>query len=239
VERAREHGPEGLPQADKWVETGSSIVALEALAIHILTSLEPPRPRPEATGEVGQVPLEEERPERTIQLGEDIIALNRQSLLSLLREYKDVFAFGPEEMPGIASTMMEHQLKVDPHHRPIIQKKRHIGPERVTAANTEVQKLLKGGLIQECQYLEWILNVVSVKKPNGTWRMCVDFTNLNKAYSKDSYSLPKIDKLLDATSGHALLSFMDAFSGYHQIPLCQKIRKRRRSSQTAAFTAIR
>ena len=48
----------------------------------------------------------------------------------------------------------------------------------------------------------------------------MDFTNLNKACLKDSYSLPKIDKLVDATAGHALLSFMDAFSGYHQIPLC-------------------
>jgi len=58
------------------------------------------------------------------------------------------------------------------------------------------------------------------EKRNGTWRMCVDFMDLNKACSKDSYPLPKIDKLVDATAGHALLSFMDAFSGYHQIPLC-------------------
>ena len=58
------------------------------------------------------------------------------------------------------------------------------------------------------------------KKPNGTWRICVDFTDLNRAYPKDSYPLPKIDKLVDATARHSLLSFMDAFSGYHQIPLC-------------------
>jgi len=63
---------------------------------------------------------------------------------------------------------------------------------------------------------------VLIKKPNGTWRMCVDFTDLNKAYLKGSYPLPKIDKLVDATTGHALLSFMDAFSRYHQTPLCHK-----------------
>jgi len=78
-----------------------------------------------------------------------------------------------------------------------------------------VQKLLKVGFIRECQYSDWILNVVLVKKPNATWRMCLDFTDLNKACLKDSYPLPKIDKLVDAPSGHVLLSFMNAFSGYH------------------------
>ena len=56
-----------------------------------------------------------------------------------------------------------------------------------------------------------------VKKANGKWRMCVDFTNLNKACPKDSYPLPRIDQLVDSIAGHQLLSFMDAFSGYNQI----------------------
>jgi len=81
--------------------------------------------------------------------------------------------------------------------------------------NAEVQKLLEAGFIGECQYPEWISNVVLVEKPNGTWRMCVDFTGLIKACLKDSYPLPKIDKLMDATAGHTLLSFMGAFAGYH------------------------
>ena len=59
--------------------------------------------------------------------------------------------------------------------------------------------------------------MVMVKKANGKWRMCVDFTNLNKAYPKDSYPLPRIDQLVDSTVGHKLLSFMDAFLGYNQI----------------------
>ena len=95
-----------------------------------------------------------------------------------------------------------------------------MGPKRAAAANAELQKLLEAGFIRECQYRKWISNVVLVKKPNGTWRMCVDFTDLNKACWKDSYLLPKIDRLVAAIAGHALLSFMDAFSGYHQIPLC-------------------
>ena len=58
-----------------------------------------------------------------------------------------------------------------------------------------------------------------VKKPNGKWRMCVDFTDLNRACPKDSYPLPRIDTLVDSTARHELLSFMDAFSGYNQIKM--------------------
>jgi len=74
-------------------------------------------------------------------------------------------------MSGITPTVMEHWLNVDPHHRPVIQKKRHIGPERAAAANADVQKLLEARFIRECQYPEWISNVVLVKKPNETGRM--------------------------------------------------------------------
>jgi len=91
--------------------------------------------------------------------------------------------------------------------------------ERSSAALAEVKKLLDAGFIRECHYPEWVSNVVLVKKPNGTWRMCIDFTDLNRACPKDSYPLPKIDKLVDSPAGHELLSFMDAFSGYHQIPM--------------------
>ena len=87
-------------------------------------------------------------------------------------------------------------------------------------ANIEVQKLLEAGFIRECQYSEWILYVVLVRKPNGTLRMYVDFTDLNKACLKDSCPLSKIDKLVDTMAGHTLLRFMDAFFEYHQIPLC-------------------
>jgi hypothetical protein len=75
--------------------------------------------------------------------------------------------------------------------------------------------LLKAGFIREVDY--WLANVVLVKKSNGKWRMCVDFTDLNKACPKDSFPLPRIDLLVDSTAGHELLSFMDAFSGYNQI----------------------
>ena len=68
-------------------------------------------------------------------------------------------------------------------------------------------------------YLDWLANVVMVKKANGKWRIFVDFTDLNRACFKDSYPFPWIDNLVDSTAKHQLLSFMDAFSGYNQIKM--------------------
>ena len=73
--------------------------------------------------------------------------------------------------------------------------------------------------VQEGYYPNWLANVVMVRKANGKWRMCVDFTDLNKACPKDSYPLPHIDQLEDSTARHQLLSFIDAFSRYNQIKM--------------------
>ena len=90
-------------------------------------------------------------------------------------------------------------------------------PERDNAIKDEVQKLMAAKFIREVYYPDWLANVVMVKKANGKWRMCVDFTDLNKACPKDSYPLPRIDQLVDSTTSHKLLGFMDTFSGYNQI----------------------
>ena len=79
----------------------------------------------------------------------------------------------------------------------------------------EVEKLLTTVFIREVYYPEWLTNIVMVKKSNRKWRMCIDFTNLNRACPKDSFPLPRIDQLVDSIAGHELLTFMDAFSGYN------------------------
>ena len=92
-----------------------------------------------------------------------------------------------------------------------------VAPKRNKAVMEEVEKLLAAGFIREVYYPKWLANVVMVKKFNGKWKMCVDFTDLNNACTKDSFPLPRIDQLVDSTAGHELLTFMDAFSGYNQI----------------------
>ena len=80
-------------------------------------------------------------------------------------------------------------------------------------------KLKQAGAIKEVFYPQWLANTVVVKKKTGKWRVCVDFIDLNKACPKDPFPMPKIKQLVDTTVGHPRMSFLDAFQGYHQIPL--------------------
>ncbi|KAI5334662.1 hypothetical protein L3X38_024795 [Prunus dulcis] len=120
-------------------------------------------------------------------------------------------------MPGISPDIISHRLSVNPAVRPVRQKRRAYDPERYEAMKAEVDRLSSIRFIREVDYPTWLANVVMVRKPRKGWRMCVDYTNLNRACPKDSFPLPRIDQLVDATAGHALLSFMDAYSGYNQI----------------------
>ncbi|CAL8153079.1 unnamed protein product [Prunus armeniaca] len=121
-------------------------------------------------------------------------------------------------MPGIDPQIICHRLHVNPAIKPVAQKRRNFAPERVTIIEAEIDKLLVVGFIEEVSYAEWLANVVLVaKKDKGLWRVCVDYTDLNKACPKDNFPLSRIDQLVDSTSGNQLLSFMDAYSGYNQI----------------------
>lgn len=99
-----------------------------------------------------------------------------------------------------------------PHYPLVKKKKMSFTPKRQKVIEEDVDKLLKVGFIRENHYMDWIANVVMVKV-NDKWRICID----NKTYPKDSYHLPRIDQLVDATSWHELLSLMDIFLGYNQI----------------------
>ena len=122
-------------------------------------------------------------------------------------------------MGGIDPTVITHRLNVSLSFKPIKQKRRSFAPERQKAINEEVEKLLQAGAVREVEYLEWLANVVLFKKANGKWRLCIDFTDINRACPKDSFPLSRRDLIVDATVGHELLSFMDAFFDYNQISM--------------------
>ena len=96
-------------------------------------------------------------------------------------------------MPGIDPIVITHRLNVSPSYKHIRQKKKVFAPERDNAINEEVHKLVTVEFICEVYYFVWLANVVMVRKANGTWKMCMDFIDLNKACPKDSYPLPRID----------------------------------------------
>ncbi|KAM1965037.1 hypothetical protein ACFX15_045435 [Malus domestica] len=121
-----------------------------------------------------------------------------------------------------------HRLSIDPKTKPVRQKRRSYDAERYEAIKVEVEKLKGIGFVRKVNYPTWVANVVLVKKnltkeslllQKVLWRMCVDYTDPNKGCSKNSFSLPLIARLIDSTVGCELLSFMDAYSGYNQIPM--------------------
>lgn len=93
-------------------------------------------------------------------------------------------------MPRILEEVAIHRLNVDPEAKEVKQKKISYGLERRGVTEQEVQKLLSARFIEESKYPTWLSNVVMVKKANGKWRICVDFTNLNRAFPKDCFLLP-------------------------------------------------
>jgi len=141
----------------------------------------------------------------------------QRAIIDFLKENASTFAWATSDMKGINPAITSHELNVDPTIKPIRQKRRKLGHDRSKAVNEEVERLLAAGSITEVRYPEWLANPVVVKKKNGKWRVCVDFTDLNRACPKDSYPLPHIDRLVESTAGNELLTFMDAFSGYNQI----------------------
>ena len=142
-------------------------------------------------------------------------AVDREQLLQILIGNRDVFAWSVYDALGVSLDLACHSLNIGPEHRPIVQKRRKLAPERVAIVLKEVERLLASGAIREVQYPVWLSNTVVVKKKNGKWRVCIDFTDLNKACPKDLFPLPRIDQLVDLALGHARLSFLDAFQGYH------------------------
>ena len=122
-------------------------------------------------------------------------------------------------MTGIDPALASHKLSVSPMAKPVRQKVRRFHPDRHAIIQAEVSNLMQAGFIREVKYPEWLANVVVVPKKGGKWRVCVDYTDLNDACPKDSFPLPRIDQIVDASAGQGMLSFLDAFSGYHEIPM--------------------
>ncbi|RVW40338.1 Retrovirus-related Pol polyprotein from transposon 17.6 [Vitis vinifera] len=146
---------------------------------------------------------------RELKIGLPLSTDERNRLIHLLRSYLDVFAWSYEDMPGLDPSIVQHHLPILPHARPVKQKLRRLHPRWSLQVKEEIQKQLSVGFISVVEYPEWLSNVVPVPKKDGKVRVCVDFRDLNKASPKDDFPLPHIDLLVDGTTGHSMLSFMD------------------------------
>jgi hypothetical protein len=155
--------------------------------------------------------------DQRVLLGSQLSDEQEKTLIRFLFNNKDVFAWTTNDLYGVNRDVIEHSLNVDPSFRPRKQRLWKMSDDKAEGAQNEVKRLLSVGVIREVTYLEWLANTVMVKKANGKWRMCVDFIDLNKAYPKDEFPLPRIDSLVDAAASSELMSLLDCYSGYHQI----------------------
>jgi hypothetical protein len=155
--------------------------------------------------------------DQRVLLGSQLSDEQEKTMLRFLFNNKDVFAWTANDLYGVNRDVIEHSLNVDPSFRPRKQRLRKMSDDKADGGRNEVKRLLSAGVIREVTYPEWLANTVMVKKANGKWRMCIDFTDLNKACPKDEFPLPRIDTLVDAAASLELMSLLDCYSGYHQI----------------------
>ncbi|XP_021817133.1 uncharacterized protein LOC110759389 [Prunus avium] len=162
-------------------------------------------PQAQPIEDLESVTLSEAQSDRQVRISTTLSSALRADFITFLRANTEVFAWSYNDMLGIAPHVISHKLSICPTFKPIRQKWRPYDTEWYEAMRLEVT------------YPIWLANSVLVKKSSGAWRMCQDYTDLNKACPKDSFPLPRINQMVDAIAGHELLSFMDAYSGYNQI----------------------
>jgi hypothetical protein len=136
-------------------------------------------------------------------------------LIKFFLKNRDIFAWKPANMPGVPRELIEHELHLDPKAKLVKQQLHHFTQDKKDVIKKEIARLLDTDFIKEVYHLDWLANPVLVPKKNKDWRMCVDYTNLNKAHKKDPFGLPWIDQVVDSTVGCSLLCFLDCYFGYH------------------------
>jgi hypothetical protein len=181
-----------------------------------------------ADGETKKVYLDD-MPDRAVTIGACLSPEEENELVQFLNKNKVVFAWSAKYLQGIDRDIIEHTLETDEKILPKKQKLRKMSEEKLKAVEAEVQRLQDVKVIREALYPLWLANTVRVKKKNGKWRMCVDFTDLNKACKKDDFHLERVDKIVDAAANNEMLSLLDMFTGYRQI------RARRKDEEKTSF----
>ncbi|KAA0052108.1 uncharacterized protein E5676_scaffold565G00210 [Cucumis melo var. makuwa] len=154
---------------------------------------------------------------KEVQIGTLASEQDKLDLVTLLHKFIDIFAWSYQDMPGLDTEIVTHQLPLKPECKPIRQKLRKLKPEMLIKIKEEVKKQFDVGFLAVAKYPIWVANIVPFPKKNGKVRMCVDYRDLNRASPKDNFPLPHIDVLVDNIAEFSTFSFMDGFSGYNQI----------------------
>ena len=149
--------------------------------------------------------------EKFFWIGAQLPPREKEELLAFLRRNIDVFAWNTYEAHGVDPDFIYYHLNVNPTVLPRKQPPRRSFKEHFDTVKEGVNKFKQAGAIKEVFYPEWLANTVVVKKKDEKWRVCVDFTDLNKACLKDPFPMPRMDQQMDAIVGHPWMSFLDVF----------------------------
>ncbi|GJR05436.1 reverse transcriptase domain-containing protein [Tanacetum coccineum] len=194
------HGMLKFPVEGGTVTLQSSRVIPMECAMISGPSIQPPAVN-QVLEEKINIAIHPEYPEQTVAIGSTLTEKGRKELCSLLKQNLDIFAWKPADMTGVPRNIAKHRLNIQEGYSPVRQKKRGQAPERNKVIQEEVEKLVDAGIMKEVHYHSWLSNPVMVKKHDGTWRMCVDFKDLNNACPKDCYPLPEIDWKVESLLG--------------------------------------
>jgi hypothetical protein len=182
-----------------------------------------------ADGETKKVYLDD-MPDRAVTIGAHLNPEEEKELTQFLNRNKDVFAWSAKDLQGVDRDIIEHALETDERIPPKKQKLRKMSEEKVKAVEAEVQRLQDAKVIREVKYPVWLANTVPAKKKNGKWRMCVDFTDLNKTCKKDDFPLERVDKIVDDAANSEMLSLLDMFSDIIKSEFAKRTKKKQASS---------
>ncbi|GKE05933.1 hypothetical protein Tco_1397951, partial [Tanacetum coccineum] len=174
--------------------------------------------------------INEKYPEQKITIGRQLPTRIKIRLCDLLKRYIDVFALTSAHITGVPRVLMirgetfniKHRINVFNHAEPLKQKKRSLAPERNEAIHSQIEELTEAGILREVKYQTWVSNPMVVRKDNGKWKLRVDFTNINKACIREPYPLPAAKQKAKDLHKYRLKFFLDAYKGYHQIPIDEK-----------------
>ena len=151
-------------------------------------------------------------------------------LITLLKEFREIFAWSYQDMPGLDTKIAVHKIPVKPECPPMQQALRRMKSEIILKIKEEIEKKLKAGFLTAIAYSDWVANIVSVLRKDGKVHMCIDYRDLNQASPKDNFPLLHIDTLVKNTATNRFFSFMDRFPSYNQIKMAEEEKPRQHLS---------
>ncbi|KAL3684568.1 hypothetical protein R1sor_002590 [Riccia sorocarpa] len=204
-------------RAARWLQTSPAKEVLKK-KVHSYTIA------PEGTYE--EINLGTEDNPKLVKIGNHLSEEQKKGIIKLLKDYSRVFAWTYEDMKGVPPEICQHNIKLLPSAKPMVQRPYRMNPNYAETVKKEIDKLKEANFIYPVKEYNWLSPIVIVPKKNDKLRVCVDYRKLNEFTVKDPYPIPFIDDILDKVAGREAYTFMDGYSGYNQVEISPDDRKK-------------